>query len=203
MTAKIEKLEEESNDILVQNMINAQDEVDFMDEETTKLLKLQIEERLQQTKSVEEQINNLPTIWSLIQTSYNIVYCPIITLSHYLPLFLLNSVWCFRAGFQSLCQPGHLLSNQIKQLWPIVVSKTNFESFAARTCGEKFFIRNRISTLVVSFKMTEDEDRLIEDESLGNDVLPTKDEFANWKRWSIIILFALFNVNMSYQVRIN
>ena len=62
MTAKIEKLEEESNDILVQNMINAQDEVDFMDEETTKLLKLQIEERLQQTKSVEEQINNLPTI---------------------------------------------------------------------------------------------------------------------------------------------
>ena len=51
--------------------------------------------------------------------------------------------------------------------------------------------------------MTEDEDRLIEDESLGNDVLPTKDEFANWKRWSIIILFALFNVNMSYQVRIN
>ena len=83
------------------------------------------------------------------------------------------------------------------------MSKTNFESFAARTCGEKFFIRNRISTLVVSFKMTEDEDRLIEDESLGNGVLPTKDEFANWKRWSIIILFALFNVNMSYQVKIN
>ena len=98
MTAKIEKLEEESNDILVQNMINAQDEVDFMDEETTKLLKLQIEERLQQTKSVEEQINNLPTIWSLIQASYNIVYCPIITLSHHLPLFLLNSVWCFRGS---------------------------------------------------------------------------------------------------------
>ena len=51
--------------------------------------------------------------------------------------------------------------------------------------------------------MSEDEDRLIENESFENDVLPTNDDFSNWKRWSIIILFALFNVNMSYQVRPN
>ena len=70
LTAKIKEMEDESNDILVQNMINAQDEVDFMAEETTNFLKLLIEERLQQTKLIEEQINNLPTNWSFIKTSY-------------------------------------------------------------------------------------------------------------------------------------
>ena len=45
--------------------------------------------------------------------------------------------------------------------------------------------------------MSEDEDRLIEDESCDESL---RDELQNWKRWSIIILFALFNVNMSYQV---
>ena len=45
--------------------------------------------------------------------------------------------------------------------------------------------------------MSEDEDRLIEDESCD---VSLRDELQNWKRWSIIILFALFNVNMSYQV---
>ena len=45
--------------------------------------------------------------------------------------------------------------------------------------------------------MSEDQDRLIEDESCD---VSLRDELQNWKRWSIIILFALFNVNMSYQV---
>ena len=48
--------------------------------------------------------------------------------------------------------------------------------------------------------MSEDEDRLIEGESCDEDASSSRDEIQNWKRWSIIILFALFNVNMSYQV---
>ena len=49
--------------------------------------------------------------------------------------------------------------------------------------------------------MSEDEDRLIEDESCDEDVSSSREELQNWKRWGIIILFALFNVNMSYQVK--
>jgi len=56
LTAKIEDLENESNNILVENLINAQDAVDSMAEETSKLLNAQIEERLQQIKLIEEQI---------------------------------------------------------------------------------------------------------------------------------------------------
>merc|ERR1711990_151346 len=58
LTAKIEKSENESNDILVENMINAQDAVDCMAEETTKLLNAEIEERLRQIKLIDEQIQN-------------------------------------------------------------------------------------------------------------------------------------------------
>ena len=46
LIAKIEKNENESNEILIDNLIKAQDEVDFMAEETTKILNLQIEEKL-------------------------------------------------------------------------------------------------------------------------------------------------------------
>ena len=48
--------------------------------------------------------------------------------------------------------------------------------------------------------MSEDQDRLIEDESCDEDGSSSREELQNWKRWGIIILFALFNVNMSYQV---
>lgn len=60
LTAKIEKLENDSNNILVENLITAQDEVDFMADETAKLLNAQIEERLQQIKLIDEQISNSP-----------------------------------------------------------------------------------------------------------------------------------------------
>ena len=48
--------------------------------------------------------------------------------------------------------------------------------------------------------MPEDVNRLIENESCDEIASPSRDGLQNWKRWSIIILFALFNVNMSYQV---
>jgi len=50
--------------------------------------------------------------------------------------------------------------------------------------------------------MLEDENRLIEDESCDEIASSSRDKLQNWTRWSIIILFALFNVNMSYQVYI-
>ena len=55
-----EKVENESNEILIDNLIKAQDEVDFMSEETTKLLNLQIEKKLQQIQKVEKQTSQLP-----------------------------------------------------------------------------------------------------------------------------------------------
>jgi len=58
--AKIEKAEQESHEILIDNLIKCQDEVIFMDEEMTKLLNSQIEERLQQIKIVENQISKCP-----------------------------------------------------------------------------------------------------------------------------------------------
>ena len=60
LIAKIEKNENESNEILIDNLIKAQDEVDFMAEETTKILNLQIEEKLQQIQIIEEQTSQLP-----------------------------------------------------------------------------------------------------------------------------------------------
>ena len=60
LVAKIEKTENESNEIIIDNLIKAQDEVDFMAEETTKMLNLQIEEKLQQIRKVEEQTSRLP-----------------------------------------------------------------------------------------------------------------------------------------------
>ena len=60
LVAKIEKNENESNEILIDNLIKAQDEVDFMAEETTKILNLQIEEKLRQIQAVEKQISQLP-----------------------------------------------------------------------------------------------------------------------------------------------
>ena len=60
LVAKIEKNENESNEILIDNLIKAQDEVDFMAEETTKILNLQIEEKLQQIQIIEEQTSQLP-----------------------------------------------------------------------------------------------------------------------------------------------
>lgn len=60
LVSKIEKNENESNEILIDNLIKAQDEVDFMSEETTKLLKLKIEEKLQQIQKIEEQTLQLP-----------------------------------------------------------------------------------------------------------------------------------------------
>jgi len=59
LTAKIEDLENESNNILVENLINAQDAVDSMAEETSKLLNAQIEERLQQIKLIDDQIQKI------------------------------------------------------------------------------------------------------------------------------------------------
>ena len=66
LTAKIEKSENESNDILVENMINAQDAVDCMAEETTKLLNAEIEERLRQIKLIDEQIQSFQINWFII-----------------------------------------------------------------------------------------------------------------------------------------
>ena len=60
LVAKIEKNENESNEILIDNLIKAQDEVDFMAEETTKILNLQIEEKLQQIQIIEDQTLQLP-----------------------------------------------------------------------------------------------------------------------------------------------
>merc|ERR1719447_1206963 len=60
LVAKIEKNENESNEILIDNLIKAQDEVDFMAEETTKILNLQIEEKLQQIQKIEKQTSQLP-----------------------------------------------------------------------------------------------------------------------------------------------
>ena len=60
LVAMIEKVENESNEILIDNLIKAQDEVDFMSEETTKLLNLQIEKKLQQIQKVEQQTSQLP-----------------------------------------------------------------------------------------------------------------------------------------------
>ena len=60
LVAKIEKTENESNEIIIDNLIKAQDEVDFMAEEATKMLNLQIEEKLQQIRKVEEQTSRLP-----------------------------------------------------------------------------------------------------------------------------------------------
>ena len=60
LVAKIEKTENESNEIIIDNLIKAQDEVDFMAEETTKMLNLQIEEKLQQIRKIEEQTSRLP-----------------------------------------------------------------------------------------------------------------------------------------------
>ena len=60
LVAKIEKTENESNEIIIDNLIKAQDEVDFMAAETTKMLNLQIEEKLQQIRKVEEQTSRLP-----------------------------------------------------------------------------------------------------------------------------------------------
>ena len=60
LVAKIEKTENESNEILIDNLIKAQDEVDFMAEETTKILNLHIEEKLQQIQIIEEQTSQLP-----------------------------------------------------------------------------------------------------------------------------------------------
>ena len=60
LVAKIEKTENESNETIIDNLIKAQDEVDFMAEETTKMLNLQIEEKLQQIRKVEEQTSRLP-----------------------------------------------------------------------------------------------------------------------------------------------
>ena len=59
LVAKIEKTENESNETIIDNLIKAQDEVDFMAEETTKMLNLQIEEKLQQIRKVEEQTSRL------------------------------------------------------------------------------------------------------------------------------------------------
>ena len=59
LIAMIEKVENESNEILIDNLIKAQDEVDFMSEETTKLLNLQIEKKLQQIQKVEKQTSQL------------------------------------------------------------------------------------------------------------------------------------------------
>ena len=60
LVATIEKDENESNEILIDNLIKAQDEVDFMAEETAKILNLQIEEKLRQIQAVEKQISQLP-----------------------------------------------------------------------------------------------------------------------------------------------
>ena len=60
LVAKIEKNENESNEILIDNLIKAQDEVDFMSEETTKILNLQIKEKLQQIQKIEKQTSQLP-----------------------------------------------------------------------------------------------------------------------------------------------
>ena len=60
LIATIEKDENESNEILIDNLIKAQDEVDFMAEETTKILNLQIEEKLRQIQAVEKQTSQLP-----------------------------------------------------------------------------------------------------------------------------------------------
>jgi len=60
LVATIEKDENESNEILIDNLIKAQDEVDFMAEETTKILNLQIEEKLRQIQAVEKQTSQLP-----------------------------------------------------------------------------------------------------------------------------------------------
>ena len=60
LESKIQKFEDEANNTLVENMIKAQDEVDFMAEETTKLLNLQIEEKLRQIQKIEEQTAQLP-----------------------------------------------------------------------------------------------------------------------------------------------
>ena len=60
LVATIEKDENESNEILIDNLIKAQDEVDFMAEETTKILNLQIEEKLRQIRAVEKQTSQLP-----------------------------------------------------------------------------------------------------------------------------------------------
>jgi len=65
-------------------------------------------------------------------------------------------------------------------------------------CSERKYMKNKISECPL--KMSEDENRLIEDESCDETASSSRDELQNWKRWSIIILFALFNVNMSYQV---
>ena len=59
LESKIQKFEDEANNTLVENMIKAQDEVDFMAEETTKLLNLQIEEKLRQIQKIEEQTTQL------------------------------------------------------------------------------------------------------------------------------------------------
>ena len=59
LESKIQKFEDEANNTLVENMIKAQDEVDFMAEETTKLLNLQIEEKLRQIQKIEEQTAQL------------------------------------------------------------------------------------------------------------------------------------------------
>ena len=60
LVATIEKDENESNEILIDNLIKAQDEVDFMAEETAKILNLQIEEKLRQIQAVEKQTSQLP-----------------------------------------------------------------------------------------------------------------------------------------------
>ena len=59
LESKIQKFEDEANNTLVENMIKAQDEVDFMAEETTKLLNLLIEEKLRQIQKIEEQTTQL------------------------------------------------------------------------------------------------------------------------------------------------
>merc|ERR1712183_22762 len=46
LVENIHKLEEESNDLLIDNLIKAQDEVEFMAEEASKLLNSQIQLRL-------------------------------------------------------------------------------------------------------------------------------------------------------------
>ena len=58
--AKIEKAEQESHDILIDNLIKCQDQVVFMSEEMAKLLNAEIEERRRQIKIVEDQISKCP-----------------------------------------------------------------------------------------------------------------------------------------------
>ena len=71
LVATIEKDENESNEILIDNLIKAQDEVDFMAEETTKILNLQIEEKLRQIQAVEKQTSQLPNSkWFIITDSH-------------------------------------------------------------------------------------------------------------------------------------